>query len=86
MSNKIKPALGRSFAHLIDIHLLLSTIPKLKTDAQILYSSAEPAFKAYGQRKPDMINIIEVISDTRSNRIGRWAGFTITNGVDIKAA
>jgi len=85
MSNAIKPALGRSFAHCVDLHLLLSKVPKRRPDAQIFYGGAEVGVShAQIQRIPEFVNIAEIIADRYSDRIGRWTGFAIYKGTLIK--
>ena len=84
MSNMIKPALGRSFSHYVDTHILLSSIPKRKVDAQLFYAGVEIGVpRSYVQRKPELVTVAEIITDRWDDRIERWAGFAISDGITI---
>ena len=86
MSNSVKPALGRSFSHYIDLHILLSKLPKRKADAQLMYAEAEvDVSRSHLQRQVQTVNVAEIITDRWDGRIGRWCGFTIDDGVVMKA-
>jgi hypothetical protein len=87
MSQTLKPALGRSFSHYIDLHVLLSSIPRRKADAQLFYAGVEIGIqRSHLQSKPELITVAEIIIDRWDDRIERWAGFTITDGVTINTA
>ena len=84
MSNTLKPALGRSFSHYVDIHILLSSIPKRKVDAQLFYAGVEIGKpRSHAQRKPELVTVAEIITDRWHDRIQRWAAFVITDGITI---
>jgi hypothetical protein len=82
ISNSVKPALGRSFSHYIDIHILLSRLPRRRLDARLVYAGT-----GVGPPRNDippqaeMVNVAEVIIDRWDGRIGRWCGFTIDDGI-----
>lgn len=68
----LRPALGRSFAYLLDVHLLLHRVPLEAEDAKAVYgthASGRPA----GQRK--VVSVLEVLADRQGSRLGRWAAF-----------
>jgi len=77
-SNGFKPALGRSFAHCVDFHILLGRIPKRPTDSRLM-----DVMTVTQTTRPEMVNIAEVILDRWENRTGLWAGFRITNGSEV---
>jgi hypothetical protein len=88
MANIFRPALGRSFLHFIDLHLLLSILPKSERDARIKY-------KQEGEDRiapsllgitPELVNVLEIIADRHSSRIGRWAAFRIERGLELNNA
>lgn len=60
----IRPSLGPTFGHLVDVQLYLHQIPARRI------TEAERAGKAV-----EMVNILEVIQDTAGLRYGRWAPF-----------
>lgn len=68
----LRPALGRTFAYLVDVHYLLHRVPLEAEDAKGVYSTQEPSRMA-GQRK--VVSVLEVLTDRHSNRVGRWAAF-----------
>jgi hypothetical protein len=84
MANNFRPALGRSFLHVVDLHLLLSVLPKSERDARIKCDR-------YGEDKvpdllgiaPKTVNVMEVIMDRYDARVGRWAAFRIERGLEL---
>jgi hypothetical protein len=68
-SCKQRPALGKSFTHLLDTHLLLH--------------QAQESNEARGKRDGP-VSIIEVLHDRNGERAGRWAPFTIDEGGRLK--
>jgi len=71
-SCKLKPALGRTFGYMVDVHMLLHRVPLEHEDAQVVYGTQRPGQMA-GQRK--MASVLEVLADRYSSRVGRWAAF-----------
>jgi len=73
-----KPALGRTFAHLVDTSILLLTIPEIRRDAE----------RAYGidRRDADYLSagVLEVLTDRNGSQAERWAVFHITDGINIR--
>ena len=74
-----KPALGKSFAYLIDTSIFLSILPKSRGDAEL----------AYGGRIDDMhwdtVCVLEVLKDKHGTREGRWAAFEVAAEVELKS-
>ena len=71
-----KPALGKSFANLIDTSVLITTIPRKSKDATIAFGSNPDSqfVKAL---------VLEVVKDRCGAREGRWAAFEIIANVKL---
>ena len=73
-----KPALGKTFAHLVDTSILLSTIPETRNDAE----------RAYGTDRSDAdyssAGVLEVLKDRNGSQAEHWAVFHIKDGTNIK--
>jgi hypothetical protein len=80
MSNTIRPALGQSFTHTLDFHMLLSSLPRRDVDARILYGGQN---RGGNGPKADMANMIEVLGDRYGNREGQYAAFKIEKDVGL---
>jgi hypothetical protein len=80
-SHAFKPALGRSFSHCVDLHILLGKLPKRPHDARLLMSETSQT-----TNRLEMIDIAEVILDRWGGRVGLWSGFSIVNGAELKLA
>ena len=68
----LRPALGRTFAYLVDAHYLLHRVPLEAEDAKGVYSTQGPSRMA-GQRK--VVSVLEVLTDRHSDRVGHWVAF-----------
>jgi len=73
----LRPALGRSFAYLVDLHLLVHKVPLEAEDAKAIYGTQAPGRTA-DQRK--LATVLEVLTDRHSSRVGRWAAFRTDAG------
>ncbi|KAF2433109.1 P-loop containing nucleoside triphosphate hydrolase protein [Tothia fuscella] len=73
-----RPALGKPFTYCVDLHLLLSTMPKRRRDAEIAYGGKAG--------KAEYVNVMEVLGDRWDTRLERWAAFAVVDGVGLKAA
>lgn len=62
----------------MDLHVLLNQIPKRKKDAEILIGGRSG--------KAETTNIMEVLSDREGARLGRWATFVVSKGLELKPA
>lgn len=74
-----KPALGRTYANLIDTSIFISKVPKTKDDAEMAYGG--------GERDPARWKnacVLEVVRDRYGEREGRWVAFEIVNGFEIR--
>lgn len=78
-SNTLRPALGKTFAGCMDLHVMLSTLPVKKRDAQMLYGSHPDQV----QRRASMAYVLEVLTDRWDGRVGRWAAFRV-DGLMLK--
>ena len=72
-----KPALGKTFAYLIDTSIFLSIIPKSDKDAVLALSDI------HGSSVFQKSFILEVLKDRNGTREERWAAFDIVTGVKL---
>lgn len=79
-SNTLRPALGKTFAGCVDFHLLLSSLPLKKRDAQLIYG----AYPDRVQHRANVAHVLEVITDRWEGRVGRWTAFYVVNGLMLK--
>ncbi|KAF2484246.1 hypothetical protein BDY17DRAFT_323114 [Neohortaea acidophila] len=63
-----QPALGKGFAFMLDVHLLVHRVGK-----------GAIAVKQKGGEK-DEVAVVEVLHDRYGTRVGKWAGFTVDDG------
>ena len=73
-----KPALGRSFAYLVDLSLFLSIVPR-NADKVQHSSTGHLRQRPAGQHA----HIAEVLKDRNGLREGRWAAFDVERGLAI---
>ena len=75
-----KPALGRTYACLIDTSVFMSSIPETKDDAEV-------AFGGDGRDTSNWRNVavLEVLKDRNGTQEGRWAAFQLINGIELKS-
>ncbi len=73
-----KPALGKTFAHLVDTSILLSTIPQPRRDAERPYGTdlSDGDYSSAG--------VLEVLTDRNGFQAEHWAVFHITGETSIK--
>lgn len=79
-SNKLIPALGNIMAPWLDMHLMVSNIPKRKADARMLAKYTEGRATGagsvhVGMKGVQMVNVVEVLTDRRGGRTGDWGTF-----------
>ena len=74
-----RPALGKTFAHLIDTSILIARIPARKRDAQLAMSDEKDHQNAAWKS----LLVMEVLYDRYGSRQGRWSAFGIVNGLDL---
>lgn len=70
-SCSLRPALGKSFAYSLDLHLLLHKVPMTAEDAKSVYAT----HSAIPQPSQKLASVLEVMQDRHSNRVGHWAAF-----------
>ena len=75
-----KPALGRTYAYLIDTSIFLSNIPKAKEDAVAAFGGSGREAERW-----ESVGIVEVLRDRYGNREGEWGAFEISAGVELKS-
>jgi hypothetical protein len=71
-STTAQPGLGKTFASLVDCHVLLSMLPKRKHDAEILIGGKSGQGGA--------VHVLEVLKDRSVSGLDRWAAFEIAEG------
>lgn len=67
----LRPALGKSFAYLLDMHLLLHRVPITAADAKTVYA----AHSAIPKSSEKLASVLEVLQDRHSDRAGHWSAF-----------
>lgn len=67
----LRPALGKSFASTVDMHLLLHRIPLTAADAKSVYA----AHSAIPKSSQKLASVLEVMQDRHSDGVGRWSAF-----------
>lgn len=70
-SCSLRPALGRSFAYMLDMHLLLHKIPLSGADAKSIHAAHSSIPRPSGS----MASVLEVMQDRHGDRVGHWAAF-----------
>lgn len=79
-STAIRPVLGKTFTSFVDLHLLLSVLPKTKQDARILYGEQSKHIV----QKVTYVYALEVMMDRWNGRVGKWAAFHIGDDMTFK--
>jgi hypothetical protein len=69
----VRPALGKSFPYLLDVHLLLHRLPISASDAKAVYA----AHGAIPKPENKLASVLEVMHDRYSDRVGRWSAFRV---------
>jgi len=77
-STTARPALGKAFTYHIDLHLLLSQLPKRRRDAEIAFGGKAG--------RGEFVNVVEVLADRLDGKLGVWAAFTIDKSGSLKPA
>lgn len=72
-SNHVRPALGPTIPYYVDLHLLCSTLPQGKADAEIMYNRSEERQRG---KKAGSVSVVEVVTDRFGERGGRWTAFS----------
>jgi hypothetical protein len=67
----LRPALGKSFAYQLDMHLLLHRVPLTAADAKSMYA----AHSAIPKSSQKLVSVLEVLQDRHSDRVGHWSVF-----------
>ena len=74
----VRPALGSTFASMIDLHLLVHQVPSGAVSTTRAKSTNEKPV----QHGASEVNVLEVLQDCYHQRYGRWAAFAMDdNGV-----
>jgi hypothetical protein len=76
-STTARPSLGKTFASLVDCHVLLSMVPKRRKDAEV--------FVGGKTGKAEAVYVMEVLGERYTDGVGRWAAFEIADaGTELK--
>ena len=67
----LRPALGKSFPYLLDLHLLLHRLPISPVDTKAVYA----AHGAIPKPEHRLASVLEVMHDRYSDRVGHWSAF-----------
>jgi hypothetical protein len=81
-SNKIIPALGNLLPPYLDLHLLVSKLPRGKQDARVLAQYEGTVKRVRGVQ---MVNVVEVLSDRWEGRSGDWGAFRVDDEKGVKS-
>jgi hypothetical protein len=77
----LRPALGKSFPYLLDLHLLLHRLPISASDAKAMYA----AHGAIPIQEHRLASVLEVMHDRYGDRVGHWSAFRIDAEENIAA-
>jgi len=69
----VRPALGTTFASMLDLHLLVHQVPS----GAALTSRAKSTNEKLVQDVAYEVNVLEVLQDRHHDRYGRWAAFAM---------
>jgi hypothetical protein len=69
----LRPALGKTFPYLLDLHLLLHKIPISVRDAKAVYA----AHGAIPKPEDKLASVLEVMHDRYNDCVGHWSAFRI---------
>ncbi|OCK76699.1 hypothetical protein K432DRAFT_396221 [Lepidopterella palustris CBS 459.81] len=87
-SSTAYPALGKTFPYFLDLHLLVSKLPRRRSDARAYYAGMEQSSGGSGRKRTtgdvQIVNVVEVVSDRWGERVGRWACFQFGEGGEMK--
>lgn len=69
------PALSPILPAHADFHLLITSQPLTPQDAVNLHSFSNNLPSQAGGSRSERVNVVEVLNDRHSDRVGRWAAF-----------
>ena len=76
----VRPALGRSFEHVLDTHLLVHRAPTKTTNPDVDQNGPQ-----VGRFNADnVVSVVEMLQDRDGGGLGRWSTFTLDEGGRIK--
>lgn len=73
-----KPALGKSYTHLIDTSVFISEIPRTRRDIEAVDDRGE------GLTSNNGALALEVLKDRNVSREGQWCAFEIVAGIELR--
>ncbi|KAK1064287.1 hypothetical protein LTR33_012091 [Friedmanniomyces endolithicus] len=83
LSCALRPALGKTFAYMLDMHLLVHAIPKTAADARRVYGGKH---EGKGEQEAELVEVIEVLQDRHGGRVGKWTAFTLDTSSNLAEA
>lgn len=74
-----RPALGKTFTYCLDVHLLVSRVPKGVGDAKSVYAASQQVGEGRKSetRQAQWVSVVEVLQDRYGDRTGRFGIFDI---------
>ncbi|KAK0936965.1 hypothetical protein LTR29_011464 [Friedmanniomyces endolithicus] len=76
----LRPALGKTFAYMLDLHLLVHVIPKTAADARRVYGSKH---EGKSEQEAELVEVIEVLQDRHGSRVGKWTALTLDTSSNL---
>ncbi|KAK3110947.1 hypothetical protein LTR53_014260 [Teratosphaeriaceae sp. CCFEE 6253] len=76
----LHPALGKTFAFLLDTHLLVHSVPKTPADTRVVSGGKQDVGS---RRGGEVVEVVEVLQDRSAGRVGMWAAFGIDAQGDV---
>ncbi|KAK1088852.1 hypothetical protein LTR48_001141 [Friedmanniomyces endolithicus] len=73
-------ALGKTFAYMLDLHLLVHVIPKTAADARRVYGSKH---EGKSEQEAELVEVIEVLQDRHGSRVGKWTALTLDTSSNL---
>lgn len=68
----LRPALGKTFTYLVDVHVLVHEVPRTAEGARAVYGG-----ERQGREEVEMGRVFEVLQDRYGGRVGSWAAFSV---------
>ncbi|KAK0260468.1 hypothetical protein LTS09_004764 [Friedmanniomyces endolithicus] len=76
----LRPALGKTFAYMLDLHLLVHAIPNTAADARRVYGNKH---EGKGEQEAGLVEVIEVLQDRHGSRVDKWTALTLDTSSNL---
>ncbi|TKA74815.1 hypothetical protein B0A49_02606 [Cryomyces minteri] len=86
-ANTARPALGRSFPYLVDLHLFASAARSASSVPRRGDGTGgvrEKGARDASEAGEGCVSVVEVLADRCDGRVGRWGGFVVRDGVELR--